>query len=308
MKKSILILIFLLSASYGKTLVLLYHSFSPSPISNTSINPEYFRAHIRELKSEGYRIIDINKALTNFLSGDTSRIPEALITIDDGWASVYKHAFPILQEEDVKATIFIYPRAVSRYDGFLTWEQIQKMLASGYVDIGSHGMSHTPLKREFIKRKLYYSWFVEGELVGSKESIEFHIGKPIFAIAYPMGYYSDYVLEAARKAGYLLGFTTENPLETNYKGRLAIPRYTISRKDKSIRELLRLFKHKYKLEVSVQRLPSIKPPSKPEPLPTLLTRQTNSNIIKNKNLTLSFTLLEIIKYGNQSRCLRVELP
>lgn len=245
----LLIMTLFVPRAYARTLVLLYHAFSPSPRVVTEINPEYFRNHIKELKSEGFEIISLGDALKNFLEGDTSHAPKALITIDDGWASVKKYAFPIIQEEKVPVVLFVYPRAISRYEGFLSWGDINEMISSGLVDVGSHGMSHTPLRRDFIWRKLYFAWFAEGELAGSKEIIEFHTGEFVYAVAYPFGYYSPDVIEIAKSTNYKLGFTTEDPLRTPYQNRFTIPRYVIMRKDRSILQVLRIFKSKYHLAV-----------------------------------------------------------
>lgn len=78
-----------------------------------------------------------------------------VITIDDGYLDNWLWAFPLLKKYDLKATIFVSPEMVDprelvrqlndrNFDtGYLTWQEMKVMEASGLVDIQSHTMSHT---------------------------------------------------------------------------------------------------------------------------------------------------------------------
>jgi peptidoglycan/xylan/chitin deacetylase (PgdA/CDA1 family) len=61
----------------------------------------------------------------------------------------------------------------------LTWDQVQEMHRSG-IDFGAHTVSHPFLPSLSPDR-------LTAEVLGSKEAIEKHLGKPVTAFAYPYG-------------------------------------------------------------------------------------------------------------------------
>jgi peptidoglycan/xylan/chitin deacetylase (PgdA/CDA1 family) len=62
------------------------------------------------------------------------------ITFDDGRASDYEFAFPVLRELGVRATFFVVPTLVESA-GYVTWAQLREMVAGG-MEIGSHSLTH----------------------------------------------------------------------------------------------------------------------------------------------------------------------
>ncbi|MCX7697854.1 MAG: polysaccharide deacetylase family protein, partial [Candidatus Goldbacteria bacterium] len=73
-----------------------------------SISSEIFEEHLKFLKENGYNVISMKEYLS-FLDGVGS-IPDnsVIITIDDGYKSVYDIAFPLLKKYGYPATIYIY--------------------------------------------------------------------------------------------------------------------------------------------------------------------------------------------------------
>jgi peptidoglycan/xylan/chitin deacetylase (PgdA/CDA1 family) len=91
--------------------ILLYHDCSPEESAYTAgldctTTPARFEQHLAYL-SEHYAIVDIDTILAG-------RAPEraAAVTFDDGYASVYDHAFPALRKFDVPATVYLISSVV----------------------------------------------------------------------------------------------------------------------------------------------------------------------------------------------------
>lgn len=109
----------------------------------------------------------------------------------------------------------------------LTWEEIKEMSNNG-IEYGSHTVTH-PIMSNLDAREL------ENELVNSKNKIEEMVGKAVETIAYPVGMpyaFNDNVINAAKKAGYVLGFSyihgtnyIDNPERFSLK-RMHVERYT----------------------------------------------------------------------------------
>jgi len=69
-------------------------------------------------------------------------LPEkaVLITFDDGYRSTYDLAYPLFQKYQVKAVIALMVYMQDYWSGsFLSWDMCREMMASGLVEIGSHG-------------------------------------------------------------------------------------------------------------------------------------------------------------------------
>ena len=60
-----------------------------------------------------------------------------MITIDDGWKSVYTDAYPILKETGFPFTIFPYTKFITGRGSAMSPAQIQEMLNNG-ATLGSH--------------------------------------------------------------------------------------------------------------------------------------------------------------------------
>jgi peptidoglycan/xylan/chitin deacetylase (PgdA/CDA1 family) len=96
----------------NKIVILMYHGFSDTGyhncIENSSHNHvyiEYFKQQVGFLKKY-YNVISLNEALEILRSGSRFKNNTIVMTIDDGYKSVFSLAFPVLKEFGVQATVF----------------------------------------------------------------------------------------------------------------------------------------------------------------------------------------------------------
>jgi peptidoglycan/xylan/chitin deacetylase (PgdA/CDA1 family) len=106
-----------------------------------------------------------------------------------------------------------------------TWDDLAREVRRGGVEVGSHGLTHELLstcdRDETVARELHLS----------AELIRDRLGVAVFALAYAGGAVSPGVIEAARGAGYRLGFTTEPRHVRSGDDMLALPRILVGRSD-----------------------------------------------------------------------------
>jgi peptidoglycan/xylan/chitin deacetylase (PgdA/CDA1 family) len=155
--------------------------------------------------------------------------PCIVITMDDGWKSVYELAFPVLKEFGYPFTIFLYKKFVNGGGKSLSTAEINDMMAAG-AEVGSHSVSH-PYKR-VIDAKFRQSpeggeAFLRMEMKDSKQFFEDLLGVPVPAYAYPGGFFSPREQEIGHEAGYEAMFTV-NPAKVTWDTpAAAIGRYIV---------------------------------------------------------------------------------
>jgi peptidoglycan/xylan/chitin deacetylase (PgdA/CDA1 family) len=175
--------------------ILTYHSLDDSG-SVISVSPRIFADQMRILHELGVRVVPLS-TIQDILGGAVASERVVAITFDDGFRSVYEHAFPVLQRYGFPATIFpvtdycgktndwpSQPLHMKRHP-LLTWNEIREMNQEG-IAIGSHTRTHPDLRMLPDHR-------VEEELLASKRQIEDRVGCPVSMFAYPYGVYNDAV-------------------------------------------------------------------------------------------------------------------
>lgn len=178
------------SSSADTVPILMYHSISDEPETNTSpyyrtaTRPEIFRQHMQALKSTGYRAVDLKTAVHSLKHGPKDKI--AVVTFDDGYRDFYTAAFPILQAHAFTATMFLptafignEPRSFkSRV--CLTWSEVKELHQAG-IHFGSHTVTHPKL--------VELDWpQIQAELADSKAEIENRLGTAADTFAYPFAF------------------------------------------------------------------------------------------------------------------------
>jgi peptidoglycan/xylan/chitin deacetylase (PgdA/CDA1 family) len=190
--------------------ILCYHRFG-SGSSKMIVSPATFEAQLEWLQRNGWRVLRLAE-LADFLAGKAA-VPakSVVITIDDGYESVYRHAWPLLKKYGFPATLFVYSDFIGARDG-LSWAQLQEMASSGVMDIQSHSKSH----RNLIERRpgesdAAYRAAIEAEVRQPRQLLERRLqGVKVTHFAYPFGDANELVLENLGKADHDLGVTV-NP-------------------------------------------------------------------------------------------------
>ncbi len=203
--------------------ILCYHQFGDGRESSMVMPTDIFEKQMRYLKENGYRVISPEE-LMDFLAF-RKRIPKkaVLISIDDGFRSVYEIAFPILKKYGFTATLFIYTDYIGVSNKALTWDQLREMKGSGF-SIGSHSVSHSDLTKKMADETdaAYYKR-VKKELVLSKKILDKELSQETRFFSFPYGQSDETLMKMAKDADYSIAVTVNrgsnaffsNPLDLN---------------------------------------------------------------------------------------------
>jgi len=209
----------------AQVIILCYHRFVDKVrFPGTEIRPADFEAQMKVLKDREIAVIGMQDFLA-WKRGEKAIPPRcAIITFDDGWATQYTVAWPILKKFGYPLTLFLYTEGVRGGSlaggGSISWEQLADMRDNG-VDIEAHSATHQDLREghaimvaqpgaKRTKKKLtgaeYEEW-LHNEVVGCKELLEQKLAIKVNCFAVPFGYCNEHIKQLARDSGYDALFT-----------------------------------------------------------------------------------------------------
>jgi peptidoglycan/xylan/chitin deacetylase (PgdA/CDA1 family) len=200
-------------AACESTPVLLYHSVGESFDSPRHVSAERFRVQMEWLVGEGYTIITA-RDLEAIELGSKPRPHRAIaLTFDDGYRNFYEHAFPILTELGIPATIFIITSRSGEDEAtrvvtpirHLIWPEILELERAG-IDVESHSVTHPHLRG--LARDVVYR-----ETHDSKLALEARLGREVSVFAYPNGSEDKVAREVVEAAGYRTAFSVSSGLD-----------------------------------------------------------------------------------------------
>lgn len=216
--------------------VLGYHNFSKkAPVTQMLMRTSEFREQMEHLRRERITVISMQEFLEWRLGTRTLPARCALITLDDGWKSVYTDAYPILKEYGYPFTLFLYTNYIHGRGDSLSPAQIKEMQANG-ATVGSHSVSHL-YPRSWKKKEKEgpeaYAALVDAELGESQKKLSALFG-PVNTYCYPGGYHTPGMIERMPGYGYVAAFTVLPGKVTVSEDPLQIHRYMIFGNDSSI--------------------------------------------------------------------------
>jgi peptidoglycan/xylan/chitin deacetylase (PgdA/CDA1 family) len=216
---------------YQKIPILTYHRFGKKSRSRLSIPGQVFEQQMAYLKKNGYRVIPLSHLIAFTQFQTTLPKKAVVITIDDGYRSVYDIAFPILKKYGFTATLFVYTDFIGIPGSSVTWEQLKEMKSNGF-EVGSHTLSHCNLiKKQKDETERVYRERIERELVLSKQIIDKKLNQNTVSIAFPYGAYNQEILDICDKTGYKLGLSVKRGGNPFFANRLSLRRSQLLSRD-----------------------------------------------------------------------------
>ena len=215
--------------------ILVYHNLAQEGSGNDTISVQRFEEHLAALQDAGYTTITFQDLLAYVEQG--TELPEkpVLLTFDDGYESNYTLAYPLLQQYQMKATIFVigvsmgkdtYKDTGQAMIPHFTQEQAAEMEASGLVAIESHGYDMhevqgrdpEPIRVGILPREDESEWDYAAFLQEDCQAMTDLLGKTPGVLAYPYGYASELSEVVLHEMGIYATVTIEEKINTIVKG------------------------------------------------------------------------------------------
>lgn len=230
--------------------ILCYHRFGDKH-GKMSVSTKKFRQQMQLLKDNDYRVISLKDAV-NFLYNKKS-IPKrsVVITIDDGYRSNYTEAFPIFQEFNFPATIFLYSDFLGAPDA-LTRNQIRTMYNSGLIEFQPHSKSHPNMAiQQPTQSRHEYQKKIDQEISEPSRRISEIINNDIFSFAYPFGDTNELVINKLKNRRFSVAATVQPGTNTAFSMPFMLRRTMIfgDHSDKDFIAALQVFEE-YDLKVN----------------------------------------------------------
>ncbi|MFC0849207.1 polysaccharide deacetylase family protein [Streptomyces noboritoensis] len=209
----------------------MYHAVGHRPAEaayGLSVSPGAFAEQMDVLADRGFT--PLTTAALGHAWRSAGALPRrpVLITFDDGYEGVHRHALPVLAKHGFAATLFVstgWLRGAYEEGGapdtMLDWDQVRELAAAG-AEIGGHSHTHPQLDQLGDDRL----WF---ETLRCKEIVTEELGARPVSFAYPYGYSSRRVRRTVRAAGFAQALAVGNALAARRQGPYALERVTVRR-------------------------------------------------------------------------------
>ncbi len=212
--------------------VFMYHRFGEDRHPATNVRLDAFVAQLDLLESEGFEVIGLRRLLA-FLEGQGD-LPEraVVLTIDDAYASIHAHAWPLLRERGMPFTVFVATDPVDEgFGDYLDWAQLREMAKAG-VTIANHGAGHLHLPaRSTGESEAAWRQRVRDDLARGAARLQQELGDTGALVddvfAYPYGEYDTTVAAIAQELGWI-AFGQHSGAIGAASDRRALPRFPIN--------------------------------------------------------------------------------
>lgn len=200
--------------------IIMYHQITKKSSRRGKYTVMYdeFKNDMLYLKEKGYTTINMSD-LISYVNGEKT-LPEKpiIITLDDGFESVYAYVFPLLKELDMCAVASI----VGEYTNFFTenpdhnitysyldWHEVKELVKSDVIEIQNHSydLHKNDNNRKGISNKkdenvASYNTEVGADILKMQELMQKKTGYKPNTLTLPFGAYRKETIDLAKSLGF----------------------------------------------------------------------------------------------------------
>lgn len=196
--------------------ILLYYRFGEDRNPTSSVRLDQLEAHIAELAAGRYRVLPLADIVEAFRTGKALPPRAVAITVDGGYVSTYREAWPRLRAAKIPFTVFISPETADRGgELFVGWDGLREMRASG-VGIG---ITTTGTLRQSARSE---------ELARLRERTKEKLGQAPTLFSFAGGEFTQATRKAVGEAGYVAAFGQQQGAAHSQQDLMSLPRFALT--------------------------------------------------------------------------------
>ncbi len=198
-----------------------------------------FLKHIKMIEDNNISFINPKNFEDELKNNKSQR--KVLLTIDDGFLSFYKSAWPVLKQKKIPFILFVSTREVGAFN-YMTWDQIREISKEKFVEIGNHSHTHEYLVDE-------NSDLIRKDIEKSISIFKKELGTSSDFFSYPFGEYSVEFKNIIKSLNFKYAFGQHSGVMDETKDFYELPRFPINEKYGEIKRfnsLIRTLPFKYK--------------------------------------------------------------
>ena len=224
----------------------MYHRFEENQYPSTNIKLLDFKKQLEIIQKDNIKFVNPKNFEDELMNNKKQR--KILLTIDDGFLSFYKNAWPVLKEKKIPFILFVSTREVGSFN-YMSWDQIKKISEEDFVEIGNHSHTHEYLVDENNE-------IIKADILKSINIFKEKIGKNSIFFSYPFGEYSENFKNIIKSMGFKYAFGQHSGVIDNTKNFYELPRFPINEKYGELKRFTSLTKtlpFKYKKIIPVEK-------------------------------------------------------
>ncbi len=194
--------------------ILMYHQIMElSPQAEQAIRdwvvpPAHLEEQLAYLVAHGFQNVNVDRMVAYLRDREPLPAQPVVISMDDGYRTVYTAARPLLQKYGFTASLFVQSGRAEN-SGFLSWEHMRTLCDEGFY-LGSHSIDHPDLLAVEPAEVLR-------QVRASKAAIEANVGQPVTVFCYPLGKHNEALISLLQEEGYEAAVSL-NPGYRQYRG------------------------------------------------------------------------------------------
>lgn len=224
--------------------IIMYHQVRETGLGKDVVSPYEFENDLIYLSESNYTTITMTQLIEYVYEDKELPNNPIIITIDDGYLTTYKYVYPLLKKYDMKIVLSLIGKDTDNFSkvfddnieyAYMTWDQINEMIASGHAEVQNHSydLHHLGRSRVGCSQKKgesleEYKKTITEDLGKLQERIALMTGQTPNTFTYPYGACSestdavlkDIGFKATLSCKYGVNVVTKNPEDLFYLKRI----------------------------------------------------------------------------------------
>jgi len=206
--------------------IIQYHHVDTQTPAVTSVTPAQFKQHMDYLADNEFTVWPLPRLIKALQDNASLPAKVIAITFDDGYASVYEAALPILRRYRFPFTVFINTDRIGSVD-FMSWQQLRE-LSGGGATIANHTATHSHLVRKLANEsEKQWQQRIKNEIKQAETIILQQLGKSPGFLAYPYGEYNHSLEQIVSQLG-MIAFAQHSGAFNSQVNWQVIPRFAFN--------------------------------------------------------------------------------